>query len=412
MKKRVSMLLLLAIACAIAVLVAACGGEAAPTETPGSESKAPATGEPIRVAVTEGFTGFMAMDAKHIVDGVSLALAEVDYQVGGRPIELIKGDNGSDPVKAVDVARRLVENDKVSVIIGPVFPPSIAAVTGYLKKLDNPIPQITTQGQPLVNAKESGYIAFTPAGLFSMQGYMLGKYVVEELGYKTAHAISLDDTGGRELFAGFEKAFTEGGGKILSSQYAPMDNVDWAGYLTELKKTPADCTYYWVFGSDIQFLQQYHDYGIKAPLVTSMASNTPDYKLKELGDLALGVVGLDHYTRTLDTDINKKFVEEFRAANKGEYPAATEHSAYLAAKLWLTAVEQNNGDPDPKKVMEIMSTLSIDSPGGPVQMGPYLETFIGTKNLYVMEVQKLDDEYAWVPIKTYEKVLMKSAVGE
>ena len=37
-------------------------------------------------------------------------------------------------------------------------------------------------------------------------------------------------------------------------------------------------------------------------------------------------------------------------------------------------------------------------------MSAYKDAFIGTTNLYICEVQKGEDRYQWVPIKTYEDV--------
>jgi branched-chain amino acid transport system substrate-binding protein len=409
----------------ISVFAIACGDEAATettaaatettaaaTETTAAatETTAAPTGEPITIAVNGGFTGFMSLDAEHLWDGVTVAMRQANYQVAGRPIEVNKGDNASDPVKAVDVARRQVENYGASVIIGPVYSPSVAAITGYLAKSAAPVPLITTMGQVLVNAETAGGIAFAPFGLMSCQGYELGKYAVEELGYKTVHCISLDDTAGRELQAGFAKAFAEGGGKVLSDQYAPMDNVDWAPYLTALKEQQADCTYYWIFGSAVQFIQQYHDYGLEAPLITSMASNLPERILKEVGDLGVGMVAVDHYWNTIDNEPNREFVEAYRAYKDGVYPTMCEYSSWLAAKLFMAAVEENNGDTTPAKIMDIMSTMSMDTPTGNITISPYMQTYIGTGSIYILESQKVDDRYTWMPVKAVEGVLKEAKI--
>jgi branched-chain amino acid transport system substrate-binding protein len=374
-------------------------------------STPPAATGPIKIAVTEGFTGFMSLDAEHLWDGVSVAVQQANNQVAGRPIEVVKGDNASDPVKAVDVARRLVENDKVSVIIGPVFSPSVASITGYLEKTDNPVPLITTMGQVLVNAQTAGGVAFAPFGLLSAQGYELGKYASEVLGYKTVNCISLDDTGGRELQAGFAKGFSEGGGRVMSDQYAPMDNVDWAPYLTTLKTEPADCTYFWIFGSAVQFIKQYRDYDIKAPMITSMAGNLPERVLDEVGDLGLGIIAVDQYANVIDNALNKQFVDAYRAYKNGTYPTMCEYAAWFATKLFLAAVEKNNGDATPATIMKTISTMSMaDTPTGPISLSPFLQTFVGTGSIYILKCEKIDGRYTWGLVKTIDNVLKDAKV--
>ena len=202
----------------------------------------------------------MAVDADLTDKGIELAIEQLGGQIAGRPIEYIKADNGSDPVQAVDKARQLVESDKIDVMIGPIFSPANAAVTDYLAK-NGGIPSISIYGQPIDNMKTANGLSFVPAGLFSFAGYLTGKYAAEEMGWKTANCINYEDTAGRQLQEGFNHGFEEAGGKILSTQFVPIDAVDFSSYLTSLKD--ADCTYWWIFGNGAApFVKQYKDYGL------------------------------------------------------------------------------------------------------------------------------------------------------
>ena len=96
---------------------------------------------------------------------------------------------------------------------GPIFSPSAAAVTDYLAKAGG-IPQCSIVGQPSDNLKTANGLAFMPNGLYGSQGYYFGKYVGEQLGYKTVNCINLEDTAARQLQAGFEKGLAESGGEV------------------------------------------------------------------------------------------------------------------------------------------------------------------------------------------------------
>jgi ABC-type branched-subunit amino acid transport system substrate-binding protein len=240
-KRLLILLLMLAVALGICVFAVACGGEKATTTT---------AGEPIKVGFDEGFTSFMAYDYELAEKGVKTALAMLDNQFQGRPIEYFPVDNGSDPVVAVDKARQLVESD----------------------------PECSLMGQPSDNLTTANKLAFIPAGLYGSWGYYFGKYVSEELGYKTANCINYEDTAVHNLQSGFEKGFAEGGGKVVSVNYVSMDTVDFSAYLSALK--PADCTYFWIIGNgSAPFVKQCHDYGLTAPLVVPMANNFVEEQL-------------------------------------------------------------------------------------------------------------------------------------
>ena len=376
------------------------GDEGGTAATPTSE----ATGEPFKIGFLEGFTGFMAVDAALTDQGIQTALAQLDNQVLGRPIEYIKADHASDPVVAVDKARQMVESDKIETMIGPIFSPANAAVTSQLAKSGG-IPSISIYGQPVENLKTASGLSFIPAGMFSSAGYYTGKYAAEELGFKTANCINYEDTAGRQLQEGFNTGFKEAGGTILSTQYVPIDAVDFSSYLSTLKG--ADCTYWWIFGNGAApFVKQYKDYGLTAPLITAMASNLSEPQLQDLGDTAVDLIGGEFYTPQIDNPINKAFVDAYRAQWGGEYPPMQAFGAWLAVNMFAEAVKKTNGDTTPAALIEAMSTMSLDTPAGPYTMSPYQTAFIGTGNYYMMKVQKLDgDRLAWVPVFTYEQVL-------
>jgi branched-chain amino acid transport system substrate-binding protein len=386
------------------LVLAACGGEGdTGARDESSEPTAAATGEPIKIGFDEGFTGFMAVDADMTDKGIKLAIDQLGGQIAGRPIEYIKADNGSDPVQAVGKARQLVESDKIDVMLGPIFSPANAAVTDYLAR-NGGIPSISIYGQPIDNMKTANGLSFVPSGLFSFAGYMTGKYAAEEMGWKTANCINYEDTAGRQLQEGFNRGFEEAGGKILSTQFVPIDAVDFSSYLTSLKD--ADCTYWWIFGNGAApFVKQYKDYGLTAPLITAMASNLTEPQLADLGDASLGLIGGEFYSPEIDNPLNKEFVAAYNEMYDGEYPTMQSFGAWVAIKLFADAVEANGGDTTPAKLIESMSSVTIDTPAGPYKMSKYQDMYVGTGSYFMMETKQVGDRIAWVPVFSYDDLL-------
>ena len=406
MQRKVTFIVLaLILALSFATVVAACGGDSGSTgarEDSGSPAPA-ATGEPLKIGFDEGFTGFMAVDADMTDKGINLAIEQLGGQIAGRPVEYIKADNASDPVQAVDKARQLVESDGIDVMLGPIFSPANAAVTDYLAK-NGGIPSISIYGQPIDNMKTANGLSFVPSGLFSFAGYLTGKYAAEEMGWKTANCINYEDTAGRQLQEGFNHGFEEAGGKILSTQFVPIDAVDFSSYLTSLKD--ADCTYWWIFGNGAApFVKQYKDYGLTAPLITAMASNLTEPQLADLGDAALGLIGGEFYSPEIDNPLNKEFVEAYKAKYDGQYPTMQSFGAWLAVNLFAGAVEKTGGDTTPAKLIDAMSSVTIDTPAGPYTMSKYQDMYVGTGSYFMMETKQVGDRIAWVPVFTYEDML-------
>lgn len=412
------LLLVLALILALGVFaLAACGGgesetpettAAGGTETTagGSDTTAaPASGEPFKIGFNEGFTGFMALDAQIADQGVQTALAMVDNQVLGRPIEYIKVDNASDPVQAVDKARQLVESDKIDMTM-TIFSPAVRSISDYLAKSGG-TPQIGINPMPMTTLETANNLLFIPSGILNLGGYLLGKYATEVLGYKTANCIHYDDLPAYDYQAAFEKGFAEGGGKVLSLQYVPIDTLDFSPYLTSMKE--ADFCLWWIFGNGaVPFIKQYNDYGQKALLISPMAQNVTEEQMLELGDLAVDMLGFDYYSPEIDNPLNKEFVAKYREM-WDQYPAPQAFSAWAAVNLFLEGVKKTDGDTTPAKLIEAMSTMSYDTPAGKYTMSPYQGAYVGTGDAYVLQVKDVGEgRLAWAPIYTYEQILFES----
>lgn len=412
------LLLVLALILALGVFaLAACGGgesetpdttAAGGTETTagGSDTTAaPASGEPFKIGFNEGFTGFMALDAQIADQGVQTALAMVDNQVLGRPIEYIKVDNASDPVQAVDKARQLVESDKIDMTM-TIFSPAVRSISDYLAKSGG-TPQIGINPMPMTTLETANNLLFIPSGILNLGGYLLGKYATEVLGYKTANCIHYDDLPAYDYQAAFEKGFAEGGGKVLSLQYVPIDTLDFSPYLTSMKE--ADFCLWWIFGNGaVPFIKQYNDYGQKALLISPMAQNVTEEQMLELGDLAVDMLGFDYYSPEIDNPLNKEFVAKYREM-WDQYPAPQAFSAWAAVNLFLEGVKKTDGDTTPAKLIEAMSTMSYDTPAGKYTMSPYQGAYIGTGDAYVLQAKDVGGgRMAWVPVYTYEQILFES----
>ena len=149
------------------------GGAATTATTAGTATSGAAAGTPIKFGFDEGFTGFMSYDCQMADQGVQTALAMLNNTWNGHPLQYVKEDNGSDPVVAVDKARKLVEQDKINVMIGPIYSPSAKAVADYLAKSSG-IPEISIVGQPSENLETANGLAFIHTGFFDSHGYYFG----------------------------------------------------------------------------------------------------------------------------------------------------------------------------------------------------------------------------------------------
>src|SRR5215468_10455891 len=76
---------------------------------------------PVKLGVIAPMTGAAAANGKDIVNGLHLYLEQNGQQIAGRKVEVIVEDSQGKPDVALTKLRKLVENDKVQVLLGEVF---------------------------------------------------------------------------------------------------------------------------------------------------------------------------------------------------------------------------------------------------------------------------------------------------
>jgi branched-chain amino acid transport system substrate-binding protein len=147
-------------------------------------SPALAADDTIKVGLLATLEGAFAVLGQDSMRGAELAFKEANYTAGGKKLEIIKGSSDASPDSAVKAARKLVEQDGVQVLIGPLSGDEGLAVKDYAKTQPNVIfingtsaAQDTTLRDPAPN-----FYRFTTDGAQWMAG--LGDYAFKDKGYK------------------------------------------------------------------------------------------------------------------------------------------------------------------------------------------------------------------------------------
>ncbi len=377
----------------VAILVVAgliLSGCAQPVPTP-----APAPQQPVKIGALLDFTGFNSVNLEGMKAGLELKLEEVGSQVAGRKIELIMEDAGSDPTTSVDKSRKMVESDKVDVVLGPLL--SMEAVADYLT--ESRTPNVLYMHNPRHILELGGGNIFMQFGTLEGLGYSMGLYMWDKLGYKTATVIHDDFVAGEDFAGGTIKGFESKGGTIVQRQRTPPGAVDYSANISGMKK--ADCVVFWFTPMSTQrFLSQYFASGLKMPIVVPNCNVVLVPTMQEIGDNVLGIVGDSMWTWMIDTDMNKKYVEAFQKKT-GKLPETEGTSAYIAMTIFLEAVKAANGDTSHDAIINALHKIKVDTPAGAFS---YTADGLGIGNLYIQKLIKTNGQYGWQPIQTYEQI--------
>ena len=193
--------------------------------------------------------------------GAELALKEAGYKAGGKKIEIIKGSSDASPDSAVKAARKLVEQDGVAILIGPLSGDEGIAVKDYAKTKPNvtfvngtSAAQDTTLRDPAPN-----FFRFTTDGAQWMAG--LGDYAYTVKKYKTVVTIAEDYSFPYTQVFGFMAGFCKAGGHVPEKFWVPIGNKDFSSIIAAIPDK-VDAIYVALGGADgVNFLTQYQQAG-------------------------------------------------------------------------------------------------------------------------------------------------------
>ena len=88
----------------------------------------------IKVGVLYPLSGIYSSAGKQGVEGATLAFEEAGNQIGGRKVVLIAEDDEAKPDVALAKAKKLVESDRVQVLMGVIWSPNAMALRGYVPR--------------------------------------------------------------------------------------------------------------------------------------------------------------------------------------------------------------------------------------------------------------------------------------
>ena len=355
----------------------------------------------IKIGFITSYSGLNANLGPYMERAVRLYIKEHEKELPpGVKIELlVRDDTGVNPDRARQLAQELVVREKVNLLAGVVFTPNAMAIAPIATEAKVPF-VIMNAGTSVITAR-SPYIVRTSFTLWQ-SSYPLGQWAAKR--YKTAYTMVSDFGPGHDSEEAFTKGFTEGGGKIVGSVRVPLQNPDFAAYMQRVKDAKPDALMVFIPAGKTAtaVMKNFSDLGLGQAGIKLIGPGdiTTDEELPNMGDVALGVLTVHHYSAAATRPANKAFV----AAWKKEY-GANEVPNFLSAGSWdgtaliFEAIKQQKGKLNPDKTMEIFKSWKwADSPRGPISIDP--ETRDVVHNEYLREVRKVDGQLANVEIET------------
>jgi branched-chain amino acid transport system substrate-binding protein len=363
-------------------------------------------GAPIRIGLLPPITGPLASPGKDMVDGFTLFWEQAKQTAGGRKVEVVIADTTCNPDQALTQARRVVHQEKVHLLVGPLCGHEGPAVAQVSKETGVPLVMDPAGADDVTKWNRTPTVVRTAISS-SQIGHPWGEYLYKELGLRNVAFIGQDYTFGHEITLGAVRTFTALGGKAARIIWNPVGTKDYGPTIAAIP-AQTDGVSVQVVGVDrLRLYEAWFSFGMDKKHKIYGGYWMHQDVLPQMDERAIGLIGNSlHYAAGLDTPENRAFTEAFARKHK-RLPSWFAESGYTSA-LWVkTAIDAIGGRVEDRAAfLAAMRQVRINAPRGPLRLDEYDNPI---QNVYVSRIQKIKhpvmgEVLTNVPIKTYPEV--------
>ncbi len=363
-----------ALALGAAVVLSACGKAPSP-----AVEKAPPTPPPVKGIPVGAFlplSGAQAAFGQSALAGMKLAVKEWNAAGGisGKPVDLVIRDTESDPERAAQAVRELVEKEKVVALLGEVTSESslkAAPVAGELG-----IPMISP-GSTHSKLTAAGPMIFRVCYSDLFQGLIMSKFA-RSIGVSSAAILwDPDSEYSADLVASFEKDFLDHGGKIGAKETYRKGSVDFASALQAIKAAQPEVIFLPSYFTDAaKIIRQARTLGLDQPFIGTDGWESQEF-LSAGGEAVNNTYFASHFSAGEPSEKTAAFVKSYHEANGGD-PLALAALGYDSVDFLADGIRRAGGT-DPAAMQAslaatsgfegVTGTITLDAERNPSKSG-------------------------------------------
>ena len=349
----------------------------------------------IKIGVTQPLTGAFAASGNYVAQGARIAEDQINAAGGvlGRKIQLVIEDNKSNPTEAVATAEKLISKDKVPVMMGAWSSTLTLAVMPKLMEYGVPMlvetsssGKITTSGNPWI---------FRISPTSEMEARAFGP-LVKTLGIKKADFLSTNNDFGLGAAKEFSEMLKGQGVQVGVMETMDPKATDFSAQLAKIKASGADTLFVTTAVEQITLiLKQAKEQQLKARIITTGGSNSPDQLIQQAGDAANGSMHLVFFTpwfpeAVKNPELAKKFVAEWNA-RKYNVGGLTEGFRGWDGVMTIVEAIKAAGKADPAAIQKALWNVKVHGINGDIafiKQGPAgQESAQNVPSVYLVKIE-------------------------
>ena len=322
-----------------------------------------------QAAVLEGPASALGLGMQK---GLNAAFDEINAKGGvhGRKIKLTSVNDGYEPDRAIAATKKLIEDDKVFALVGPVGTPTSAAA------------------QPIATASKVPFIgAFTGAGFlrnvkldnvvnvrasYDAETEAWVKHLTEDLKVSKIAIFYQDDAFGRAGLSGFKKAMDKRKMDIAAEATYERNTVAVKSALLTLKHAePEAVVIVGAYKPVAEFIKLSKKTGFN-PVFVNISFVGANALAAELGPDGKGVIVSQVVPFPGDTSLGvvADYHKALKAADPKAEPEFVSLEGYLVGRLVIAALDKAGKDVTREALLKVMKDGKFDIGGLPMTFSP------------------------------------------
>jgi branched-chain amino acid transport system substrate-binding protein len=329
--------------------------------------------DPIKVGVIADQTGPLSFVGIANTNVARMVVDDINAAGGllGRRLELCLEDSATDDAVAAARAAKLVEQDRVDVILGGIYSSTRQAIKG----------PAVAEGKTLYiypeqyEGQESDPLVFCTGPVPAQQIDPLIPWLMERTGARTFYLPSADYIWPHVMNAHVRELATANGGAIVGEEYFPLDHTDYRETVERIVSSGADVVFNTIVPPGVTpFFEQLYESGFTGRGGQLVCTYFDENFLNMVPAAHVeGLYSCLDYYQSVDHPFSRRLLARYESLFPGDakFTAGSACSGlYRGLRLWAAAVA-GAGSLDQDQVIAALDHAEIaEGPGGPAAMVP------------------------------------------
>lgn len=293
----------------------------------------------LKLGVIVPATGPIASIGQATQAAIQLSVDEVNKAggVNGKPIEVVFEDGKCTSSGAANAAQKLMNIDKVNVILGGACSGETAS---FVKSaMENKVPTLSyCSSAPTLTGSGKYFFRNFPSDSYS--AIFAAEYLYKTLGAKNVAVVYNISDYGNALSARFDTEYKKLGGKIALMEGIPQDAKDYRTVISKVKNSGADYVYALMYSeSGAIFVNQTKNLDLNKKMLFSETGEDPKF----IADVS-GKADIQFHVPK--TPSNDEFLAKMKAVAKVDTVPACAPQAYDGVKVIANVYSKTGNNPD------------------------------------------------------------------